>query len=245
MLKREDIAYYAYRYNGDWDAIAKAVSRNETPVLQDIHEPYITLLDENYPACLKQLQYPPWILFYRGDVSLLNKPMTTIIGSRTLTPYGACMTVNCASILKERYVLVSGLAKGADALVHRTAFAGGHTIGVIGSGFSRCYPPVNRPLYTEMAANHLILSEYPYPCGVRKEHFPWRNRILAALGSSLIVTQAALHSGTMITVSEALQLGRDIYCFPWPYEDACGAGCDRLIEEGAMVLYTEEQIRAI
>ncbi|MBR3356899.1 MAG: DNA-protecting protein DprA [Solobacterium sp.] len=245
MLKREDIAYYAYRYDGNWDAIAEAVSHEETPVPVSVKEPYITLLDDAYPACLKQLRYPPWILFYRGDASLLQKPMAAIVGSRTLTPYGAALTVRCAGILKERYVLVSGLAKGADALVHRTALSGGHTVGVIGSGFSRCYPPVNRGLYAAMARNHLIVSEYPYPVGVRKEHFPWRNRILAALGSKLIVTQAALHSGTMITVNEALQLGRDVYCFPWPYEDACGAGCDRLIEEGANVLYSEEQLRAI
>ncbi|MBR4445293.1 MAG: DNA-protecting protein DprA [Solobacterium sp.] len=245
MLKREDIACYAYRYEGNWNRIEQAVNTNEPPLSYDIRERYITVLDDLYPDCLRQLQNPPWILFYRGNIALLKEPMVTIVGSRSLTQYGTWLTKRCADILKERYVLVSGLAKGADACVHQCALSHGHTIGVIGSGFSRTYPSVNRDLYAAMARDHLILSEYPYPAGVRKEHFPWRNRILAALGSRLIVTQAALHSGTMITVNEALQLGRDIYCFPWPYEDACGAGCDRLIQEGAMVLYKEEQIRAL
>ena len=97
MLKREDIAYYAYRYDGNWDAIAEAVSHEETPVPVSVKEPYITLLDDAYPACLKQLRYPPWILFYRGDASLLQKPMAAIVGSRTLTPYGAALTVRCAA----------------------------------------------------------------------------------------------------------------------------------------------------
>ena len=241
-MNREAIAYYAYRYAGNWDKIAAAVKREERPEPVRIPEPYITIADAAYPARLRQLDCPPWVLFFRGRIELLQKPMITVVGSRKLTGYGRYLTEYCSTLLAKRYVLVSGMAKGADACVHRTALKEGSTIGVIGSGLDHCYPAENRDLYRAMKQDHLVLSEYPHFVPVRKEHFPWRNRILAALGSCVVVTQAENRSGTMITVNEALALGRDVCCFPWPFEDPCGAGCDRLIQEGAQVIWSREQI---
>lgn len=243
MNEREKLAAYAYMFDGDWARIADAEKNHLTPDPITIKENYITCLDEDYPGQLRGLRYPPWVVFYRGDISLLKRRMISIIGSRDLQPYGAACTRWCADLLKKDFVLVSGLARGADGLVHRCALDGGATIGIIGSGFSRIYPSCNMDLYYRMERDHLILSEYPYHTGIRKHHFPWRNRLIAALGEALIVTQAEIRSGTMLTVNEAAALSRDIYAVPWPLFDSYGAGCNRLIAEGAMILHEEGQLK--
>lgn len=245
MTEQEILASYSYRYEGAWSRIAKAAAEGEEPYSFDIREQYITILDEAYPAQLKALRFPPWVLFYRGDISLLKEPMITIVGSRELSEYGIQLTCKAANQLKKHFVLVSGLAKGADALVHTSALENGRSIGVIGSGLAIRYPKENRSLYEAMEKKDLILSEYPFHTGIRKEHFPWRNRILAALGQALIVTEAKYRSGTMLTVNEALTLSKEIYTFPHPFESENGSGCNRLIADGANILYTSAQLREI
>lgn len=242
MEKRDILACYAWKYEGNWGRIAKAMEREETPVPFVSPDSFLTVFDAAYPQCLKQLKYPPWVLWYQGNLHLLEKPMITIVGSRKMNAYGQQCTVLAASLLREHYVLVSGLAKGVDACVHHTALAHGHTIGVIGSGLSVHYPKENENLYHQLSRHDLILSEYPHDTGVQRYHFPWRNRILAALGSALIVTQAEEKSGTMLTVNEALDLNKEVYCFPYPYEYASGKGCNRLISEGANILWDHEQL---
>ena len=244
-MNRETLASYSIQYDGNWDRIRLAVMNEEKPLLTEIRERFITILDEAYPDCLRQLRNPPWVLFYQGNIHLLREPMITIVGSRDLSEYGEELTVTAADELKKRFVLVSGLAKGADSLVHKCALEDGHSVGVIGSGLGTRYPKENSGLYEAMARRDLIISEWPRSCGVRKENFPWRNRILAALGQALIVTAAKTRSGTMHTVNEALQLGRDIYTFPYPFECAEGRGCDQLINDGANILFTRGQLSEI
>ncbi len=243
MMQRNQLASLSYACSGSWGKISRALSeQTEFPHL-NISENYITILDDAYPDCLRKLRYPPWVLFYQGDISLLKTPMMTIVGSRNLTVYGEACTKEAASILKKRFTLVSGLAKGADGIVHACALDKGKTIAVIGSGLGTRYPACNASLYKKIAEKGLILSEYPYSVPVRREHFPWRNRILAALGESVIVTQASVHSGTMITVNEALALSKDIYCFPYPFGTEEGRGADLLIAEGAEILYDSAQLK--
>ena len=243
MNQREYLADLAYVHSGQWPAIADAIRRKQQPYHCMKHENYITIADEEYPECLRKLRFPPWVLFYQGDISLLKQPMITIVGSRDLCEYGRQMSEMTASILQEKYVIVSGLARGVDAVVAQTTLAlGGKTIAVIGSGLGTHYPYENENLYQKIGEKGLILSEYPFPTGVRKHHFPWRNRILAGLGESLIVTQAQEHSGTMITVNEALNLSKDVYCIPYPMDDIHGSGCNRLIEEGAGIIYSKAQL---
>lgn len=242
MQIRERLANYAYAYDGDWTRIADAVKRNLEIPERKISENYLSYFDENYPRALKELRYPPWILFYQGDITLLKRPMITIVGSRELTLEGERNTRVAASLLKEKYVIVSGLAKGADACAHEAALEGGRTIAVIGCGIPYAYPACNRQLYQKIGQHDLILSEYPSFVSPQRKHFPWRNRILAALGESCIVTQATLHSGTMLTVNEAISLSKEIWCFPYPFGDEAGRGCNRLIEQGANILYEEAQL---
>ena len=244
MNQREYLADLAYVHSGQWPAIADAIRRKQQPYHCMKRENYITIADEEYPECLRKLRFPPWVLFYQGDISLLKQPMITIVGSRDLCEYGRQMSEMTASILQEKYVIVSGLARGVDAVVAETTLAlGGKTIAVIGSGLGTHYPYENENLYQKIGEKGLILSEYPFPTGVRKHHFPWRNRILAGLGESLIVTQAQEHSGTMITVNEALNLSKDVYCIPYTMDDIHGSGCNRLIEEGAGIIYSRTKLK--
>lgn len=245
MNKREILACYAYMYEGEWGSIAKAIKNHtepEEPYLKK--EPYITIYDEAYPPALRALRFPPWVLFYRGDLTLLEQPCLTIVGARDLSNYGQLVTELAAEILSERYVLVSGLARGADGIVHRTAIGKGRkTIGVIGCGLNIYYPYQNEYLYHIMERDHLVLSEYPESAMPLKHHFPWRNRILAALGKGLVVTQAKCKSGTMCTVNEALSLGKEVWAFPYLFSDENGEGCNQLISQGANILYNLEQLR--
>ena len=238
MTEQERLAQYSWKYDGDWSKIAEAIRREEPPGNVTIKDHYLTIYDEAYPDCLRRLRYPPWVLFYRGNLDLLRTNAATIVGSRRMTWYGNASTELSASILCEHFTLVSGLAKGVDSIVHRTAIGKGKaTIGVIGCGLNVRYPRENEYLYKRMEQEQLVLSEYPSNTGVKRHHFPWRNRILAALGDCVIVTQASLKSGTMITVNEAITLGKEIWCFPYPFEDETGAGCNLLISQGANIVY--------
>lgn len=242
MEKRNILAAYSLKYEGDWGLIRRAVAGEEEPDNFHCPDSFITVLDEIYPACLKQLKYPPWVLWYQGDIRLLQQPMITIVGSRNMSDYGRFCTETASAILKEKYVLVSGLARGVDACVHHATDGKGHTIGVIGSGLAIHYPRENEDLYRRLSKSDLILSEYPSRTGVRRYHFPWRNRILAALGKAVIVTEAQEKSGTMLTVNEALELNKDVYCFPHPFENPGGKGCNRLIAEGAEIIWDRSQL---
>lgn len=236
------LALYSYRYHGNWNAIRKAIQMQEEVTEVPVRENYVTLVDAGYPSCLKQLKDPPWVLFYKGDITLLEKPMVTIVGSRNVSTYGAEVTGYIADRLKDRYCIVSGLARGVDAIAHRHALQGGKTIAVIGHGTKYVYPAENAWLYSEIEEKGLILSEFPYATPISRYHFPVRNRILAALGQKLFVTQARLKSGTMHTVSSALDLGKEVCCVPYPFGSEEGKGCNRLIDEGAQILYDVSQL---
>lgn len=245
MEKREELCRIAVACRGDWKKISEALKFGKKYEAA-VTEPYITIFDDAYPMELRALRHPPWVLFYRGDITLLNRPKITVVGARKASAYGLEMTETCVRALAQSFALVSGLALGVDACVHRTAIENGAlTIGVIGSGLDHVYPVANFRLYDEMKKKHLILSEYPAGTGVRKEHFPWRNRILAALGQEVIVTEAAERSGTMITVNEALALSKEVWCVPQRAFDPSGAGCNLLISQGAQVLYSAEQLKEI
>ncbi len=245
MQISEYLALLSIQYHGDYTKISKAIASNQQPNPTIIKDKYISIYDDLYPQALKQLRYPPWVLFYQGNINLLRYPKACIIGSRDVSQYGRNLTILTTTILRQHFVTVSGLADGVDGIVHQTTIGHGHTIGVIGSGLSIQYPRINSPLYQYMSQHDLILSEYPHDTGIQKHHFPWRNRILAALGEFTVVTQAKERSGTSLTVNEAFALGKDVYCFPYPFGDEGGVGCNKFIADGAMLLYSEEQLKQL
>lgn len=239
------IACYSIEAQGDWDQIATMIQTNKPPQDVDINDEYVTIVDEHYPKQLKELQYPPWVLFYKGNLGLLSWPSVSIVGSRKINGYGESMTKLIASNVVNRYVLVSGLAVGIDALVHEIGLSQGKTIGVLGCGLGHVYPKCNQHLYEEIGKNHLLLSEYPSLVKPQKWYFPWRNRIIAALSKKLIVTQARCISGTMLTVNEAITLNREVYCVPYPFGESDGEGCNLLIQQGAQIIISMEDIAEI
>ncbi|MCI5774348.1 MAG: DNA-protecting protein DprA [Erysipelotrichaceae bacterium] len=240
MDKSRYVANLSYKYQGDWQKIAKAIKANEEVKDHDIQEAYLTIFDEGYPLAFRKLRYPPWVIFYQGDLKLLDKPKVSIVGSRIIDAYAYEMTISVANYLAQDHGLVSGLAMGVDALVHQVGLEKSFTIGIIGSGMDHCYPASNAFLYARMRQNGLIISEYPHDVKVAKHHFPWRNRLIAALGERLYVTAAKVKSGTMHTVNEALELGKEIYCVPYALDNELGEGCNLLLFQGANIIIREE-----
>lgn len=238
---REQILAYALKYQGEYGKIKKAIENHEK--YNEVHYDgnYITILDEGYPKVLFDLEQPPFILFYRGDLSLLNLGSLGVVGSRLCSSYGIEM---CERIVAKSSspCIVSGLAKGIDAYAHQFAlFHHKHTIAVIGCGLDVTYPKENESLYQKLN-NELILSEYPNGTPPLAYHFPWRNRLLAALSECVVVVEASVRSGTMLTVNEALNLNRDVFVVPYRYDDINGKGCNLLIQQGANILINEEDI---
>jgi len=227
----------AVKYEGSYDKVASAIKNNENNVVSGWRGSAITILDKEYPSVLKQLRYPPFVLFYKGNLNLLNQSAISIIGSRQPEPYGIEMTRLIVRNCNRSYVIVSGLAKGIDAIAHQEALNSMRgTIGVIGCGIDRIYPEENARLFQDVSRCGLILSEYPGFTPPRKHHFPFRNRLIAALSHKCIVTAATMKSGTMLTVNEALTLGKEVVCIPYPIGSISGEGCNLLISQGAGIL---------
>jgi len=233
---RDTLIRLAIMCNGEYSRITKAL-QNKMPTDDSIRIPKaITILDEDYPEKLQQLAKAPYVLFYIGDKDLLKQPAVAVVGSRQASSYGIKATREIVEILKDEFVIVSGMAKGIDAVSHWQAE---RTIGVLGNGLDVNYPRQNQLLYDYMRKYQLLISEYPLGSGPERYHFPFRNRIIAALSDKIIVTQATRHSGALITVNEGLNLNRDIYALSYPYDDPQGEGCNELIEQGAAVLFKE------
>ncbi|MDO4467635.1 MAG: DNA-processing protein DprA [Bacillota bacterium] len=237
---RNKILWYALKYDGDWTKIGNAIkNKEEYQCLSSYPFPYITIVDPQYPKIFLRLRFPPWILFYQGNLRLLENDMVGIVGSRICSQQALRNTEEVVKILKRKYCIVSGLAKGIDAKAHSSALDQ-KTIGIIGCGIDVIYPKENAYLYQEMSKNHLILSEYPMGSKPLKHHFPWRNRLIAACSSFLIVIEAKKQSGTMLTVNECLSLSIPVYCLPTAFENIAYEGCNYLIENGANILLKEE-----
>lgn len=232
---REQILYYAVKYKGEWKYIQKAIEANEPWEKIEYNGNFVTVLDKEYPEKLRKLQYAPWILFYEGNLALLDRKSAGIIGSRDASEKGVEMCRTLCRHLSNKYVVVSGLAKGIDSIAHQCSLNRG-TIGVIGCGLDVIYPKQNEALYKTMRKNHLILSEYHKGVAPLAFHFPWRNRILAALSDVVIVVEAKKRSGSMLTVNEALALDIPVYCMPHAFGDAYGEGGNLLIAQGAGIL---------
>lgn len=241
---REKILYYALKYHGEWYQIDKAIKQREPWHMITYDGAYVTIADKGYPNRFRNLENPPWILFYEGDLSLCEKHSIGIVGSRMATAYGFQMCEHIVDAIKNSCVVVSGLAKGIDACAHRHALDH-KTIGVIGCGLDISYPVCNIDLYKEMKRAHLILSEYPKGVAPLAFHFPWRNRLIAALSKAVIVVEASMRSGSMLTVNEALKLDIPIYCFPHPFSSESGKGCNFLIAQGANIIVDDDDIHNI
>ncbi|SEK31448.1 DNA-processing protein DprA [Streptococcus equinus] len=196
--------------------------------------PSISILDDEYPIELKNCYNPPVLLFYRGNVDLLKRPKMAVVGARTASQTGTKSVQKIVSELGNQFVIVSGLARGIDTSAHISALKnGGATIAIIGCGLDVHYPKENKLLQEYLGKNHLILSEYAVGEAPLKFHFPERNRIIAGLSQGVIVAEAKMRSGSLITCERALEEGRDVFAIPGNILDGKSDGCHHLIKEGA------------
>ena len=191
--------------------------------------------DPDFPLLLTAIPDAPAYLFVQGDVALLSRPAIAIVGSRSHTQYGAEVCRSLARGCAEAgLVVVSGMARGLDALAHRGALEStGHTIGVLGNGLGVQYPASNRPLYAEVLERGLLLTEFlpgerPLPGGFQR-----RNRLISGLAKVTIVVEAAEKSGALITSDRALDQGRTVMAVPGPITSLASGGTNRLLRDGA------------
>lgn len=235
MGNREKLIAYSLKYNGEYFRIAKAIKDNE-----DIEEVNIdnclTILDDNYPLELRDLKYPPFVLYYKGDLSLLNKNKIGIVGSRIPCDYSLKATELLVNNYQD-YIIVSGLAKGIDAKAHEIS---DYSIGVLGCGINYIYPFENLSLYQKLIKQGLIISEYPNYTKPLSYHFPFRNRIIAALSNTIYVMQSSQKSGTVTTINEALELQKDVKVLPFSVFEEVGAYNNKLINDGALLIEKNE-----
>lgn len=197
----------------------------------------INYLDDQYPELLRTIYNPPALLFFEGNIALLKTECIAIVGSRQATDYSFRCIGGLVPRLVNRYTIVSGLAKGVDSWAHQATLRNhGQTIAVIGSGLDTFYPRENRNLQVEIMTKGLVISEYPPKTSIEPWHFPQRNRIIAGLSQKVIITEAKKRSGSLITADLALENNRDVWAIPGRIDVTLSAGCNRLIEEGAMPL---------
>ncbi|MBV7503748.1 DNA-processing protein DprA [Bacillus sp. sid0103] len=205
----------------------------------------ITIMDKEYPPLLKEIYQPPWALFAKGDLSLLEKdPKLAVVGSRQATQYGKnAIRLIFPQLIDNGVLIVSGLARGIDALAHEYAIKnGGNTIAVIAGGFYHIYPKENLNLALEMMKNQLVLSEYPPDTKPLRWHFPSRNRIISGLSKGTLIIEAKRKSGSLITANFAVNEGRDVFSLPGSIFNPYSIGANELIQQGAKLVKDAEDI---
>ncbi len=199
----------------------------------------ITLADAEYPDRLRAIPDAPCLLYIKGTWPDFDaEAAVALVGTRKATPYGIRIGERLGyELAKGGAYVVSGLAMGGDAAGHRGALtAGKKTAAVLGGGIDVIYPAENRALYSDIALSGVLISEYPPGTETRGHQFPERNRIISGLSVAVIVTEAALRSGTLNTVNHAVEQGRDVYAVPGPVDAYFSQGCNRLLQEGAGVV---------
>ena len=195
---------------------------------------FITINDDVYPECLKEISNPPLKLYYKGNLDLLkDERLIAVVGTRNPSSYGKlCCEYMVKKMTSANITIVSGFAKGIDSIAHKTSLlAGGKTIAVIASGLDIVYPASNLSLYREIEEKGLILSEYEAGVKPFKFNFPQRNRIIAGLSKGTIVVESKDRGGSLITADLALEFNRDVYAVPGDVFSEYSKGCNNLIRD--------------
>ena len=205
----------------------------------------IVMLDDPvYPPALLTMPAPPSLLYITGRLDLLHAKGVAVVGSRSATPQGVEDAERFSRALSEAgLAVVSGLALGIDGAAHRGALTGrGGTIAVIGTGADLVYPSAHQPLARQIAAAGTILSEWPLGTPARAANFPQRNRLIAGLVGGVLVVEAAMRSGSLITARLANEMGRDVFALPGSIHAPLSRGCHRMLKQGAKLVETPEKI---
>ena len=206
--------------------------------LDDANNHLLTLADTDYPALLMEITDPPVMLFLKGRRELLGAPGLAVVGSRNATPGGKQTAELFSGTLSDvGLTIVSGMAMGIDAAAHQGGLAGrGSSIAVVGTGLDLVYPARNKALAHSLAEKGLILSEFSLGTPALANNFPRRNRIISGLSRGVLVVEAALASGSLITARMAAEQGRDVFAIPGSIHSPFAKGCHHLIKQGAKLV---------
>ncbi|ASV97572.1 DNA-processing protein DprA [Paraburkholderia aromaticivorans] len=204
----------------------------------------VTLDDPAYPPALLTMPDPPPLLYIKGRLNLLHTRAVALVGSRSATPQGVEDAERFARELSAAGVtVVSGLALGIDGAAHRGSLAGiGGTVAVIGTGADLVYPSAHHALARQIAVQGAIVSEWPLGTPARAANFPQRNRLIAGLVSGVVIVEAAMRSGSLITARLANEMGRDIFALPGSIHAPLSRGCHRIIKQGAKLVETPDEV---
>jgi DNA processing protein len=199
----------------------------------------LLLADQNYPPLLREIVYPPSVLFVNGEIELLSVHQIAIVGSRRPSPNGKQIAYELAENLTDTGLTVtSGLALGIDTAAHLGALKRGKTIAVIGSGIDIAYPKSNKALAADISERGVIISEFALGTPPYAQNFPRRNRIISGLTLGTIIVEANLNSGSLITANFALNQGREVFAVPGSIRNPMARGCHLLIKQGAKLVET-------
>lgn len=204
----------------------------------------VTLADEAYPQRLLHLSDPPPVLFLRGNPAWLSAPSIAVVGSRNATPGGVDNAERFSAALSSKgHTIVSGLALGIDAAAHRGGLSGkGSTVAVMGTGIDVIYPKRNEAIAKQIEETGALVTEFPPGTAPLPGNFPRRNRIIAGLSRGVLVVEAALASGSLITARLAAEIGRDVFAIPGSIHSTVSKGCHALIKQGAKLVESAEDV---
>lgn len=201
-----------------------------------------SIIDDDYPPILKEIQSPPAVIYYYGKLEPLAERIA-MVGTRNYTKYGEQAAVEIAEGLAAAGItVVSGAARGIDTFAHIGAMKYGRTVAVLGCGISFAFKSANRDLIKKIAEKGVVMTEYVPSQPSTKETFPPRNRIIAGLCRGVIVIEAGIKSGALITCTYAGDYGRDVFAVPGKIYENTSAGCNELIRDGAILVRSAEDV---
>lgn len=224
-----------------WD---RAAVEQDLALIDDLNISIVPINSPSYPSLLKEIHNPPALLYVRGDIELLSSPQLAIVGSRKGSRAGLGNAHSFArAFAASGCTITSGMALGIDAEGHRGALAGGGcTIAVLGTGVDIVYPRRNGELYQSIIEQGAVISEMPLGATPRPSQFPSRNRIISGLSLGVLIVEAALKSGSLITARLAMEQNREVFAMPGSIHNPASRGCHALIREGAKLVETAEHI---
>jgi len=249
---RSDLSGFEFLKPGTVAQLTSARSRLDPTRIVELCEQdqidILSLREERYPAPLRTIPDPPPILYVKGTLLPSDSFSIAVIGTRRYTQYGERQTERLTSALAQNgFTIISGLALGIDGIAHRaTLKAGGRTLAVLGSGLHRIYPSEHKPLAQMIVeSGGCLMSEYPPDHPATKWTFPQRNRIVSGLSLGVLVVEAPLRSGAMISARLAGEQGRDIFAVPGSIESPTSSGCNQLIRDGAYITESADDILGV
>lgn len=235
---RSVLIAYALKYKGHWKEIFEAIQKQENidEFLEEAEKTQaITIFDEDYPQCLKDVLHPPFVLFYKGNRNLLNeyKHKVAFSGVRDKVDESDIIDLITDKIKENEFIIVSGMSRGTDEKILENVIFH-NVIGVIGCGINKVYPQCMVGEYNNVASNGLLISEYPNNCEPEMDNFVMRNRIIAALADSVIAINKV-----STTIGFALSLHKNVYAIPHPFRNC---ETNQLVIDGAIPLLNGKQI---